>query len=158
MRGTKGYRIKSSRGQAIKALEHAKKRLDRPEGVRNQWGRKGRNGVTNKTLKEHFAEILQYHTLVEYPDGRQKERTIMDAILLKLTQKALDGELPAIELILNRYFGKEEQKVLLRLTHEEALKQLKRENIDGNIITMLEHRRDAENNIATNKTETYKTT
>jgi hypothetical protein len=57
-----------------------------------------------------------------------EDKTIMDQIIMKITAKALAGDMRAAELVLERNFGKEDQKLILQLTHEEALRRLKKED------------------------------
>ena len=95
--------------------------------IRNPHGDGGEIGGALKALSEYFKPVLNYPLKVKMPGGEEEVKTIMDQIIMKLTAKALQGDIKAVELILNRNFGKEDQKLILQLTHEEALKQLKKE-------------------------------
>lgn len=74
--------------------------------------------------------------MVTMPNGKEELKTVMDQIIIKLASKALDGDIKAVELILDRNFGKEEQKLVLQMSHEQALLQLKKEEdiIEGEIV------------------------
>ncbi len=90
-----------------------------------------------KTLREYFSVILTFPAMVKMPDGTEEEKTIMDAVAMKLVAMALKGNLKAVEIVLDRNFGKEEQRIIMQMTHEQALLQLKKkesEIIEGEII------------------------
>ncbi len=77
----------------------------------------------NKELKEYFDEFLNIIIPIKAPDGKWVQKTVMDAIIMALIAKACKGDIRAIELVLERNFGKEEQKLLI--THEAALREFK---------------------------------
>jgi hypothetical protein len=57
------------------------------------------------------------------PNGELKESTIMEAIIMALVTKACRGDMKAVEMVLERRFGKEEEDLIIK--HEQALKELK---------------------------------
>jgi hypothetical protein len=104
--------------------------------VRNSWGNGGKIGAGLKILSDYFNPVLNCPTMVTMPNGKEELKTVMDQIIIKLASKALDGDIKAVELILDRNFGKEEQKLVLQMSHEQALLQLKKEEdiIEGEIV------------------------
>jgi hypothetical protein len=87
-----------------------------------------------RTLKEYFGEILGFPIPVTMPDGSIVQKTVMDKIIVKLVAMAMIGDLKAIEMVLNRNFGTDEQRLFLKFTHEEALKELKKAQIVERVI------------------------
>lgn len=104
--------------------------------VRNSWGNGGKIGAGLKILSDYFNPVLNCPTMVTMPNGKEELKTVMDQIIVKLATKALDGDIKAVELILERCFGKEEQTLVLQMSHEQALHQLKKEEniIEGQIV------------------------
>lgn len=96
--------------------------------IRNPKGIGGKPPLKKlKPLQEYFNEILNYPIPIKMPGGTTESKTIMDQIIMKITAKALAGDMRAAELVLERNFGKEDQKLILQLTHEEALRRMKKE-------------------------------
>lgn len=96
--------------------------------IGNPKGIGGRQSLKKlKPLQEYFEQILTFPISVKMPDGLVEDKTILDQIIMKVVAKAAAGDMRAAELVLERNFGKEDQKLILQMTHEAALKQLKKE-------------------------------
>ena len=81
-------------------------------------------------LKELLTKILSE----EITDTSSKKKVIaLDAVLLTLRNKALKGDMRAIQEVLDRFYGKPNQGIDVKLdgpTDSELLKQAKQRAID----------------------------
>lgn len=65
------------------------------------------------SLKERLDRYLYLPTKVSMPDGTITDREVMDSIVLGLLSKARKGDVPAAKEVLDRYYGKQVEKVEL---------------------------------------------
>lgn len=65
------------------------------------------------SLKERMDKYIDLDTKVVMPDGTITDKSVMDSIVLALLSKARKGDVPAAKEILDRYYGKEAEKVEL---------------------------------------------
>lgn len=65
------------------------------------------------SLKERMDKYIDLDTKVVMPDGTVTDKSVMDSIVLALLSKARKGDVPAAKEILDRYYGKEAEKVEL---------------------------------------------
>ena len=115
--------IKYGRGQnpnSRKALRPAQN-----GEVRNPMGctASGRANSRIRSLQDYLDQYLNLLVPLKMPNGELKESTIMEAIIMALVTKACRGDMKAVEMVLERRFGKEEEDLIIK--HEQALKELK---------------------------------
>lgn len=65
------------------------------------------------SLKERLDKYVDLPTKVVMPDGTITEKSVMDSIVLALLGKARKGDLGAAKEILDRYYGKQTEKMEL---------------------------------------------
>ena len=65
------------------------------------------------SLKERMDKYINLETKVVMPDGTITDKEVMDSIVLALLAKARKGDVPAAKEILDRYYGKQSDKLEL---------------------------------------------
>jgi hypothetical protein len=109
--------------RTAKQVETLKKHGFKPGNRANPKGRPTNvKRISDRELKDYLEEFLQMMTKVKMPNKSTETRTVFEGILASLCAKACTGDIRAIELILDRLFGRSEQKMII--THEAALQQM----------------------------------
>jgi hypothetical protein len=110
---TKG---KGTNPNSLKALEPTKwKKGFKPEGAGRPKGA--------LSLKDRMKRYLDLSVEVKLPDGTITDREVLDDIILSLFNEARKGNTKAIEQVLDRFYGKEPEKLEVT-AHEDRLKFL----------------------------------
>lgn len=65
------------------------------------------------SLKERLNKYLEMEMKTKMPDGTITDKQVLDNVILSLLAKAIKGDVRAIEVVLERQFGKEADKVEL---------------------------------------------
>ncbi len=65
------------------------------------------------SLKERMDRYINLPTKVVMPDGTITEKSVMDSIVLAMMAKARKGDVPAVKEVLDRYYGKQSDKLEL---------------------------------------------
>ncbi len=65
------------------------------------------------SLKERLDKYIDLPTKVVMPDGTVSDKSVMDSIVLALLGKARKGDISAAKEILDRYYGKQTEKMEL---------------------------------------------
>lgn len=65
------------------------------------------------SLKERMDRYIYLPTKVAMPDGTITDKEVMDSVVLALLSKARKGDVPAAKEILDRYYGKQSDKLEL---------------------------------------------
>jgi len=73
------------------------------------------------SLKERMDKFMHLPTKVVMPDGSITEKSVLDSVVLGLLAKARKGDIPAVKEVLERYFGKEADRLELTGKNGEAL-------------------------------------
>lgn len=73
-------------------------------------------------LKQKLEEYLSLDTSVILPDGTKDKRAVLDSIVLAMLSKASRGDINAAKEVLDRFYGKQADKVELTGKDGEALK------------------------------------
>lgn len=87
-----------------KALEPGKFKPGNPGGGRP----KG-----SLSLKERLDKYINLDTKVVMPNGTITDKSVMDSVVLAMLAKARKGDVAAANLILDRYYGKQSDKLQL---------------------------------------------
>lgn len=91
---------------SLKALEATKwKKGEKPPGAGRPKGA--------LSLKERMDKYINLPTKVVMPDGTITDKEVMDSIVLALLAKARKGDVGAAKEILDRYYGKQADKMEL---------------------------------------------
>lgn len=65
------------------------------------------------SLKERMDRYIDLPTKVVMPDGTVTDKSVMDSIVLAMMAKARKGDVPAANVVLDRYYGKQSDKLEL---------------------------------------------
>lgn len=93
---------KGQHPNSLKALEKGKFKPGNPGGGRPKGA---------LSLKERMDKYINLPTKVVMPDGTITEKEVMDSIVLAALAKARKGDVPAIKEVLDRYYGKQTEKL-----------------------------------------------
>jgi hypothetical protein len=88
--------------------------------VKHQW-KKGQSGNPNGRPKSGFA-LNEYITeLANIPVGRSK-KTMLESVVSKVYEEALNGNMTAVNFLADRILGKANQSIAVRDATDEPIK------------------------------------
>lgn len=68
-------------------------------------------------FKKRMQKFLDLEVKIKLPDGRIEDKTVLDQIIMSLLAKAAKGNLIAIREVLDRVYGKADQKIEVENTN-----------------------------------------
>lgn len=110
---------KTKKKVAVKQRKNSDKKKN-DNLVKHQW-KKGQSGNPNGRPKSGFA-LNEYITeLANTPVGRSK-KTMLEAVVTKVYEEALNGNMTATNFLADRVLGKANQSIAVRDATDEPIK------------------------------------
>ena len=110
---------KTQKKVAVKQQKNSDKKKNN-HLVKHQW-KKGTSGNPNGRPKSGFA-LNEYITeLANIPVGRSK-KTMLESVVHRVYQEALDGNMTAVNFLADRILGKPNQSIGIKDTTDEPIK------------------------------------
>ena len=110
---------KTKKKVAVKQRKNSDKKKN-DNLVKHQW-KKGQSGNPNGRPKSGFA-LNEYITeLANTPVGRSK-KTMLEAVVSKVYEEALNGNMTAVAYLSDRILGKPNQSIGIKDTTDEPIK------------------------------------
>ena len=110
---------KTKKKVAVKQQKNSDKKKNN-HLVKHQW-KKGESGNPNGRPKSGFA-LNEYITeLANIPVGRSK-KTMLEAVVSKVYEEALNGNMTAVNFLADRILGRPNQSIGIKDTTDEPIK------------------------------------